>query len=441
MVTWFGLVLIIISLLLSCSDVDACRPFGSHAFIEDPKGGVWFTEGDNNAVSHLAPDGTVTAYPLPTPAAEPADLALDKQGNIWFVEMYGGKIGRLSAEGKIKEYPLAGPKAHPWQLWVDKDGTVWFFEGKDPGRVGRLTPNAQIHYHALAKGWPTSMAPAAQGGIWLSVLIPASSDNGGNLSKAAGRILHLSRDGTQQVLLKRTASCPMNIVPDKQGRLWFSDRCRGCIERFDPHGKNLRFELPEEAFIQDMALDTEENLWFIDNTRNLIGRLDPNHGIQNFPLPGDTGGPFAMTLSGHGGVIFSETYNYNINRLSREGVFTEQLINVDHRGGVKKIKQKGICYLRFASIQQQKERIDAKRTAALASASLAEEGSPGAVLLRKRCLACHDLKRILLARKSDWRPSLGLMDTYMGQRHMVSLSHDERELLLTYLNTHYNIGK
>ena len=87
-------------LLLAAANAEACRPFGSYAFVEDAEGGVWFTEGDNNAVSRLAPDGTVTAYPLPTEAAEPADLALDGAGNLWFVEMYGGKLGRLAPDGR-----------------------------------------------------------------------------------------------------------------------------------------------------------------------------------------------------------------------------------------------------------------------------------------------------------------------------------------------------
>ena len=420
--------------------VEACRPFGSYAFVEDSEGGIWFTEGDNNAVSRLAPDGTVTAYPLPTAGAEPADLALDAQGNLWFVEMYGGKIGRLSKAGKITEYPLAGETSHPWRLWVDEGGEVWFLVGRNPSRVGRLTPNGSIRNYILAEGWPTSMAPAADGGLWLSVLVPADTQ-GSDLAQAAGRIIHLSRDGVWRELFRRTESCPMNLIPDPQGRLWFSDRCRHTIERFDPRGESLRLEMPDDAFVQAMTLDAGGTLWFIDNTRNLIGRLEPAGGIRTYPLPGDTGGPFALALSRQGGVIFSETYNYNINRLSREGVFTEQLINVDYRQGVEKVERGSVCYLRFASLMRKKEEMDALRAATLATGRLAEEGSSGARLLRERCLTCHDIKRILLARKSDWRPSLGLMDTYMGLRHVVSLSDGEREILLNYLNAHYNIGQ
>jgi virginiamycin B lyase len=433
-------VMIIFLAMLFTPGAEACRPFGSYAFVEDSEGGVWFTEGDNNAVSRLSPDGTVMAYPLPTPSAEPADLALDRQGNLWFAELNGGKIGRLSPDGRIREYPLGNQDAHPWQLWVDANSEVWFLEGRKPARVGRLLTNGVIRNYILAQGWPTSMAPASDGGLWLSVLIPADTQ-GTDLTQATGRILHLSRDGVWRERLSRTASCPMNIISDDQGRLWFSDRCRHSIERLGHAGESLRYELPEEAFIQDMALDSEGSLWFIDNTRNLIGRIDPGKRTRTYPLPGDTGGPFAMALSRQGGIIFSETYNYNINRLNRNGVFTEQLVNVDHRQKVEKVEREGICYLRFASIIQRKEKVVAKRAAAIASASLAEEGSRGARLLRMRCLACHDLKRILLARKSDWQPTLGLMDTYRGQRQMMSLNHDERNILLEYLNTHYNIGQ
>jgi len=431
-------------LLLGClsvlsSGVEACRPFGSYAFVEDAEDGIWFTEGDNNAVSRLASDGTVTAYPLPTPGAEPSDLALDAKGNLWFAEMYGGKIGRLSPQGKITEYPL-GDHAHPWRVQVDREGEVWFLEGQNPGRVGRLTADGTIRNYWLAEGWPTAMAPAPDDGLWLSVLLPGAIQ-GGKPAPAAGRIFHLSRDGRWREFLSRSSSCPMNVTPDARGRLWFSDRCRHSIERLDPEGDLLRIEMPADAFIQGMELDAEGGLWFIDSTRNLIGRLDSAGGIRTYPLPGNTGGPFAMALSRRGGLIFSETYNYNINRLSRDGVFTEQLVNVDYRQGVEKVEGGEVCYLRFATLMQRKEEMEARRAAALAAGSLADEGSPGARLLRERCVTCHDLKRILLARKSDWRPSLGLMDTYMGLRHVVSLSEDERALLLDYLNTYYNIGQ
>ena len=85
--------------------------------------------------------------------------------------------------------------------------------------------------------------------------------------------------------------------------------------------------------------------------------------------------------------------------------------------------------------------MEAERTAAISGGKLADEGSAGAKLLREKCLACHDIKRILLARKSDWRPSLGLMTTYMGIRHVVPLAVTERDILLAYLNTYYNIDR
>ncbi len=418
---------------------NACRPFGSYAFLEDAEGGIWFTEGDNNAVSRLAPDGTVTAYPLPTPAAEPADLTLDSQGNLWFAEMYGGKLGRLAPDGNIFEYPLSNGHAHPWRIWADAEDGIWFLEGAQSAQVGRLTADGQLHHYFIKKGWPSSIAPASDGGVWLTILEPAADD--GQLQQANGRLIHLSKNGRQREIFRRTGSCPINLVADNNDRLWFSDRCRGTIEQLTPDGAITHHKLPKESFIQDMELGTDGTLWFIDNIRNIIGRMDPSGKKQEYPLPGDTGGPFAMAASPHGGIIFSETYNYNINRLTPDGVFTEQLVNVDYRKQVQRVEDGEVCYLRFGTIIRRKKEMDAQRAAALASGRLAEEGSEGAQLLRKRCLVCHDAKRILLARKSDWRPSLGLMDTYMGLRHVVSLSESERKILLDYLNSHYNIGQ
>lgn len=82
----------------------ACRPFGSYEFAEDKDGGIWLAEGDNNAISRLAPDGTVVSHKLPTANAEPSSLALDGKGNLWFVEMDAAKIGRLDKEGRIANF-------------------------------------------------------------------------------------------------------------------------------------------------------------------------------------------------------------------------------------------------------------------------------------------------------------------------------------------------
>ena len=71
-------VLFSLAVLLATS-AQACRPFGSYQLVEDKTGGIWFTEGDNNAVSRLAPDGSVKAYALPTTNAEPSALKKDKK--------------------------------------------------------------------------------------------------------------------------------------------------------------------------------------------------------------------------------------------------------------------------------------------------------------------------------------------------------------------------
>jgi len=118
-----GLILLLLAGFAPVS-AEACRPFGSYTFVEDKAGGIWFTEGDNNAVSRLAQDGTVKSFRLPTPNAEPISLALDRRGNVWLVESDAAKIGRLGQDGKIVEY--ASTDGHPVMVAVDSKGEAWF---------------------------------------------------------------------------------------------------------------------------------------------------------------------------------------------------------------------------------------------------------------------------------------------------------------------------
>jgi len=99
----FPILLLALCLLLPfAGTAHACRPFGSYGFAEDREGGLWFTEGDNNAVSRLSRDGTVSSHPLPTPAAEPSSVAVDRKGNVWFAEMDGRRIGQ--SHGPVDVY-------------------------------------------------------------------------------------------------------------------------------------------------------------------------------------------------------------------------------------------------------------------------------------------------------------------------------------------------
>ncbi len=93
-------------------------------------------------------------YSIPTPATQPAHMALDANGNVWITEYWGKAIAVLDPEtGDIEEYPVpptiseAWPSIYvgsgPWQMMVDEDGTVWFTEFFD-NTISRFFPERRL---------------------------------------------------------------------------------------------------------------------------------------------------------------------------------------------------------------------------------------------------------------------------------------------------------
>ncbi len=78
----------------------ASCPFG---ITTGPDGNIWFTEASTNALGRIivagATAGTVTEYPVPTPASGPTYIVTGPDHNLWFTEFNVGKIGRFVLPG------------------------------------------------------------------------------------------------------------------------------------------------------------------------------------------------------------------------------------------------------------------------------------------------------------------------------------------------------
>jgi len=380
----------------------ACRPFGSYQFVEDKTGGIWFTEGDNNAVSRLAPDGSVKAYPLPTPNAEPTSLALDRNGNIWFAEMNVAKVGRLGRDGRVIEYPTAG--GQPVRVTTDANGEAWFTQiahdhsattGGHAGhqappisKIGRVTADGKMIDYPLTEGFPTAIAFDRSGQAWVTVLVP--SDGAPEGTKPVGKLARLDRDGKWTWISRWENSCPGNLLAEADGGIVYSDHCRGVVERrsrsgnllaeadggivYSDHcrgvverrsrsGKLQVIALPPQTVVRQMTLGVPHDgtLWITDTQTGKLMRIERSGKAEFINTPDNGDQPFAIYVTRHGEVIYSEAYNYNINRLGRDGVLTEHLIRIDERRGTQEVRDGEVCYVKFAARIVAKAEMDRKR--------------------------------------------------------------------------------
>lgn len=430
---------------LLAHNAHACRPFGSYEFLEDDTGGIWFTEGDNNAIARLAKDGTVTSWPLPTPYAEPISLARDKKGNIWFVEADGARIGRLGRDGRIREYPT--PDGHPVHVALDRNGDAWFTQmsGNESGtndgsdhcaqniaKVGRIDNRGAMHSYPVTEGWPTSLVFDRDDRAWVTILVP-----GGKNGRPKGKIARLSRDGKWTDVGLRDNSCPSNLTAAPDGRLLFSDGCRNTIETVARDGQITARSLPAGTQLQMMTLAPDGTVWFSDR-RNLV-RLDRQGTFHVVPRENNGDDVMGILATRDGDVVFSEFYNYNVNRLTKNGEFVEHLVDIEHRRGARKVREGEVCYVDFASRIAVKAEMDRRRAEELKQGNFKPDGAGTEKLVQQKCLVCHDARRLLLARRSDWTPSIKRMHDYRRVRDVEPLTPEETDKLVRYFNEHYGL--
>lgn len=443
--------LVLAAALLGCLSLPAaaCRPFGSYQFVEDQDGGIWFTEGDNNAVSRLAPDGTVTAHKLPTPAAEPSSLVLDGKGNLWFVEMDAAKIGRLGRDGRIVEYPTTD--GHPSQVAVDRQGEAWFTQmsgyenGKEHAehtghaahsiaKIGRIDTKGEIHSYPTPEGWPTSVAFDVGDQAWVTLLVPGGKDG-----KPKGRLARLSRDGRWSITAAWENSCPSNLARLPNGGLAFSDHCRHILGRVGADGRIGERKLPENTYIQQMAAAPDGSLWFTGDEKSRLGRIGKDGRVSYLERPDNGDQTMAVLVTSKGDVVFSEFYNYNINRLTKNGEYVEHLVNVDERKDVREVKEGEVCYVQFAARIETKAEMDRKRAEEVRNGRFKPDGNGTEKLVEQKCLICHDARRLLLSRRSDWTPSINRMHAYRDVRNIEPLTAKETTRLVRYFNENYGL--
>jgi virginiamycin B lyase len=170
---------------------------------------IWFTDFNNNSLwRYDTTSGSFTEFPVPTPGANPYDVAVDADGIVWFTEFHANQIGRLDpATGTITETAVASGPRH---IAIASDGKVWFTERFNHA-VGYLDPSTkQVREFQLAAGaGPEDIAAAPNGALWFTQF-------------NAGNIARITPDGTITEGRNVKGSGPFGITVGPDGNPWYA---------------------------------------------------------------------------------------------------------------------------------------------------------------------------------------------------------------------------
>ncbi len=247
-----------------------------------PDGAVWITSSEQNSVIRLTPEGTQTAYPLPSVNSGPLGIARGSDGNLWFVERPpsgGGRIGRITPAGAVTKFPLQGGILPGTVIVPGPDGALWF-----TGTTGlfRITTAGTIT-QVLPPTIPAGFVWGPDGRIWFN-----------NSEANAVSALEVGTGAVQSYVLPTPNSFPSAIMEGPDGNLWVMEPGSNRIGRVTTSGEITEFPLPTggNLALGGIVTGPDGNVWFTEPRVEKVGRLS----VATLPCVGN-----ATTLCLNGG--------------------------------------------------------------------------------------------------------------------------------------------
>lgn len=217
----------------------------------DASGAVWFTDPSAIAVLRMTPSGELQPFPLGTPIARLARLAVAPDGAVWFAEGTAYSITRLK-DGVLQRHDVQSVRGGPYGVAVAADGTVWATL-QSANQLIRIAPSGEMtHYDLPTPGAsPTDLAVDAKGGVWV-------------IEFRGNKVAHFADGKFAEYPLPEGKAAPSGIVVAPDGAVWFGILRGGGLGRLR-NGKIDFTPLPREnARPYTLAADAKGDIWYAD---------------------------------------------------------------------------------------------------------------------------------------------------------------------------------
>jgi streptogramin lyase len=235
-------------------------PAGISDLCVGPDGNIWVDATSGGAIEKISPNGTVTTYALPNPAAYPGGLVVGPDHNLWFVERLTGAVAKITTSGVVTEYPIPGAVVNTFHFsgfpTVGSDGNIWVAYDQ-PNVLLKVTTSGTITSYSLRGSTPliNELVSGPDGNLWLT-------DEGDN----AIEVMSTSGALVATYPLPRADSRPWGITVGPDKNIWFTEENVDRIGRITTSGTLHEFPVPT-AFSGTLNIATgpDGNLWFAES--------------------------------------------------------------------------------------------------------------------------------------------------------------------------------
>jgi virginiamycin B lyase len=262
-----------------------------------PDGSIWFTIDFGEGVG-LVRDGKVQRVPKAGGRnVEPIGLAVDSSGAAWVTDPAKIAVTRVTEDGQTKSFPLGTPVARLARLAVAPDGAVWFAESTAYSITRLKDGKLDRHEFKSLRGGPYGVTVAADGTVWATL-------------QSGNQLLRIAPSGEMtEYDLPTPSAGPTDVAVDKQGGVWIIEFGAGMIAHF-LDGKFTEYPLPKDKGAPSgITVAPDGTVWFGVLRGGALGRL--RDGQMSFtPLPRETARAYSVTADAAGNVWYADISGY-----------------------------------------------------------------------------------------------------------------------------------
>lgn len=217
-------------------------------------------------------------------AATEGNIVAGPDGDMWFAISKGDKIAKVAPDGTITTYPVADPPANgvarPFGITPGPDGLMWYAERNTDRIIAIDTSGVTQHDYAIP-GVPGDLAfvtAGPDGRIWFSLL-------------GSGSIGAITTDGTISLYhLPDPNVGPYDLVAGPDGRIWFTEVFGNAIGAITTAGKITEYPIPDaDAQAWGISRGPDNRVWFAEQAVPALGAIAPNGTVTMYRLPPEAG--------------------------------------------------------------------------------------------------------------------------------------------------------
>jgi virginiamycin B lyase len=238
-------------------------------------GNVWFTQTNDNYVTHFSPSNPAsqTWHVLPTAGSYPAGIASGaSDGNVWFAANGINQVGVISTSS----YAITqlNPPVNACGVSVEafalaNDGHLWFTESFN-GYVGRINPGSPLSATTFTEYSIDTALGGSPGCGYPRLGITALPDSSLWMSGLSNLVRFPLPSGPPALVAgtPSTGWAPMTAGSD--GHVWLA--AIAGVQRVSASGTVQSFGTNPASFITP---GPDGNIWFTETSVNKIGRIIP----------------------------------------------------------------------------------------------------------------------------------------------------------------------